>query len=48
MIYWPRDREGAKQAFGMRNPFAFWPVVGFAILLGAMIVLFLFKNRLRR
>lgn len=39
MIYWPRHRDSGGQAFTMRNPFSFWPVVGFAILLGAMIVL---------
>ena len=39
MIYWRKAGETTEQALNIRNPFAFWPVVGFAVLLGAVIVL---------
>jgi uncharacterized membrane protein (DUF4010 family) len=37
--YWRRsDDEPDAQTFKFRNPFAFWTVVGFALFLGAVIV----------
>lgn len=33
------DKRGRQQAFKLRNPFEFWTVIGFALLLGASIVL---------
>ena len=36
--YWRRSDEPDAQAFKFRNPFAFWTVVGFALFLGAVIV----------
>ena len=36
--YWRRSDEPEAQAFKFRNPFAFWTVVGFALFLGAVIV----------
>jgi len=38
-VYW-RSSEGPEaHAFKFRNPFAFWSVIGFALFLGAVIVL---------
>jgi len=36
--YWRRSDEPNPQTFKFRNPFAFWTVVGFALFLGAVIV----------
>jgi len=36
--YWRRSDEPNPQTFKFRNPFAFWTVVGFALSLGAVIV----------
>jgi uncharacterized membrane protein (DUF4010 family) len=36
--YWRRSDGPDAQAFKFRNPFAFWTVVGFALFLGAVIV----------
>jgi uncharacterized membrane protein (DUF4010 family) len=36
--YWRRSGGSDAQTFKLRNPFAFWSVVGFALLLGAVIV----------
>jgi uncharacterized membrane protein (DUF4010 family) len=36
--YWRRSDGPEAQAFKFRNPFAFWTVVGFALFLGAVIV----------
>jgi uncharacterized membrane protein (DUF4010 family) len=36
--YWRRSEGPEAQAFKFRNPFAFWSVVGFAVFLGAVIV----------
>jgi uncharacterized membrane protein (DUF4010 family) len=36
--YWRRPEGPEAQAFKFRNPFAFWSVVGFALFLGAVIV----------
>src|SRR6516162_6962141 len=36
--YWRRSEGPEAQAFKFRNPFAFWTVVGFALFLGAVIV----------
>jgi uncharacterized membrane protein (DUF4010 family) len=36
--YWRRSDGSDAQAYKLRNPFAFWSVVGFALLLGAVIV----------
>ena len=36
--YWRRSDEPNPQTFKFRNPFAFWTVVGFALFLGAIIV----------
>jgi uncharacterized membrane protein (DUF4010 family) len=39
LAYWRRsDDEPDAQSFKFRNPFAFWTVVGFALFLGAVIV----------
>jgi uncharacterized membrane protein (DUF4010 family) len=37
--YWRAPDGGEHQAVKFRNPFGFWSVVGFAVLLGAIIVL---------
>jgi uncharacterized membrane protein (DUF4010 family) len=37
-IYWRSETEGARQIFELRNPFSFWPVIGFAISLGVIIL----------
>jgi uncharacterized membrane protein (DUF4010 family) len=42
LSYWhrPADTSGKRsEAVGFRNPFKFWSVVGFALFLGAIIVL---------
>jgi uncharacterized membrane protein (DUF4010 family) len=36
--YWRHSEGPEAQAFKFRNPFAFWTVVGFALFLGAVIV----------
>jgi uncharacterized membrane protein (DUF4010 family) len=36
--YWRRSEGPEAQAFKFRNPFAFWTVVGFALFLGAVMV----------
>jgi uncharacterized membrane protein (DUF4010 family) len=36
--YWRRSEGPEAQAFKFRNPFAFWTVLGFAVFLGAVIV----------
>jgi uncharacterized membrane protein (DUF4010 family) len=36
--YWRRSDGPEAQEFKFRNPFAFWTVVGFALFLGAVIV----------
>jgi uncharacterized membrane protein (DUF4010 family) len=36
--YWRRSDGSDAQAYKLRNPFAFWSVAGFALLLGAVIV----------
>jgi uncharacterized membrane protein (DUF4010 family) len=36
--YWRRSDGASPQTFKFRNPFAFWTVVGFALFLGAVIV----------
>jgi uncharacterized membrane protein (DUF4010 family) len=36
--YWRRSEGPEAQAFKFRNPFAFWSVIGFALFLGAVIV----------
>lgn len=39
-IYWRGGTDGGRVAAGaFSNPFSFWPVVGFAVLLGAVMVL---------
>jgi uncharacterized membrane protein (DUF4010 family) len=38
-VYWRQSQEGEAQAVKFRNPFGFWSVVGFALLLGAIIVI---------
>jgi uncharacterized membrane protein (DUF4010 family) len=40
-VYWRRDGDGESGQKGIRlnNPFKFWPVVGFAMFLAAIIVL---------
>jgi uncharacterized membrane protein (DUF4010 family) len=37
--YWRAPDGGEQQAFEFRNPFGFWSVVGFAVLLGTIIVI---------
>jgi uncharacterized membrane protein (DUF4010 family) len=37
-VYWWPDRGGRQKVAEFRNPFGFWSVVGFAVLLGAVIV----------
>jgi uncharacterized membrane protein (DUF4010 family) len=37
-VYWRKDQQGAPDTVEFRNPFTFTSVVGFAILLGAIIV----------
>jgi uncharacterized membrane protein (DUF4010 family) len=37
--YWRKQDHRDSQAVEFRNPFAFWSVVGFALLLGAIIVI---------
>jgi uncharacterized membrane protein (DUF4010 family) len=37
--YWRKEDHRDSQAIEFRNPFAFWSVVGFALLLGAIIVI---------
>jgi uncharacterized membrane protein (DUF4010 family) len=39
MIYWRRGDDRTEQVLDIRNPFSFWPVVGFAVLLGAVIMM---------
>jgi uncharacterized membrane protein (DUF4010 family) len=39
MVYWRRDDDRTGQALDLRNPFSFWPVVGFAVMLGAVMML---------
>jgi uncharacterized membrane protein (DUF4010 family) len=36
--YWRGAADAKASELGFRNPFAFWPVVGFALFLGAVIV----------
>jgi hypothetical protein len=36
--YWRRSDGSGAQAFKFRNPFAFWTIIGFALFLGAVIV----------
>ena len=38
LIYGRRDNDARQQVFEIRNPFSFWPVVGFAVLLSAIII----------
>jgi len=38
-VYWRPDGSGRHRAVAFRNPFGFWSVVGFALLLGAVIVI---------
>jgi uncharacterized membrane protein (DUF4010 family) len=38
-VYWRRDEEAGPHGFELRNPFGFWSVVGFAVLLGAIILI---------
>jgi uncharacterized membrane protein (DUF4010 family) len=38
-VYWRKEDHRDSQAIEFRNPFGFWSVVGFAILLGAIIVI---------
>jgi uncharacterized membrane protein (DUF4010 family) len=38
-VYWRPDRGARHRAVEFRNPFGFWPVIGFALLLGAVIVI---------
>ncbi len=37
-VYWHPDGGGRHRAVKFRNPFGFWSVIGFALLLGAVIV----------
>jgi uncharacterized membrane protein (DUF4010 family) len=39
LVYGGGTDEGPQQTFEIRNPFSFWPVIGFAVLLSAIIVL---------
>ena len=39
IVYWRSDTQADQQAFEFRNPFGFWSVVGFAVLLGAIIMI---------
>jgi len=39
LVYGGRDDDSRQQVFEIRNPFSFWPVVGFAVLLSAIIML---------
>jgi uncharacterized membrane protein (DUF4010 family) len=38
LVYGRRNNDGRQEVFEIRNPFAFWPVVGFAMLLSAIII----------
>lgn len=38
-VYWRKEDHRDSQAIEFRNPFGFWSVVGFALLLGAIIVI---------
>jgi uncharacterized membrane protein (DUF4010 family) len=38
-VYWRADAAADQQTVEFRNPFGFWSVIGFAILLGAIIVI---------
>jgi uncharacterized membrane protein (DUF4010 family) len=38
LIYGRRGNDNRPQVFEIRNPFSFWPVVGFAVLLSAIII----------
>jgi len=38
-VYWSRRRHGATAAVHLRNPFDFWSVIGFALLLAAIVLL---------
>jgi uncharacterized membrane protein (DUF4010 family) len=39
LVYGGRPDDGRQQTFEIRNPFSFWPVIGFAVLLSAIIML---------
>jgi uncharacterized membrane protein (DUF4010 family) len=39
LVYGGRANDGKQQAFEIRNPFSFWPVVWFALLLSTIIML---------
>lgn len=39
LAYWPKAESHDQQMTGFRNPFGFWSVIGFAVSLGAIIVL---------
>jgi uncharacterized membrane protein (DUF4010 family) len=38
-VYWGAQGRGRQRAVEFRNPFGFWSVIGFALLLGAVIVI---------
>jgi uncharacterized membrane protein (DUF4010 family) len=39
MVYWRSEGQDDQQAVEFHNPFGFWSVVGFAVLLGVIIVI---------
>jgi uncharacterized membrane protein (DUF4010 family) len=38
-VYWRRSGDDSNRELSFRNPFAFWSVLGFALFLGAVIVI---------
>jgi uncharacterized membrane protein (DUF4010 family) len=38
-VYWRPAQEGDQESIAFRNPFGFWSVLGFAVLLAAIIVI---------